>query len=179
MEYIEIILNNVQTRFLKEIITEQLQFMGSDVRASHFFSPKTERTITYSEINNWDMFFEEKGTGDISLKEVVLGMSIKNVVVLITYRPFCNDISISFGEDQLSFECVYEAQENIRKLFQKLIDISQKCGIDDITIGYEPAEDEDMKILEIHHGKLRFYNEDSFCSPEILIFRQVGREMLG
>ena len=36
-----------------------------------------------------------------------------------------------------------------------------------------------MKILEIHHGKLRFYNEDSFCSPEILIFRQVGREMLG
>ena len=102
MEYIEIILNNVQTRFLKEIITEQLQFMGSDVRASHFFSPKTERTITYSEINNWDMFFEEKGTGDISLKEVVLGMSIKNVVVLITYRPFCNDISISFGEDQLS-----------------------------------------------------------------------------
>ena len=66
MEYIEIILNNVQTRFLKEIITEQLQFMGSDVRASHFFSPKTERTITYSEINNWDMFFEEKGTGLIS-----------------------------------------------------------------------------------------------------------------
>lgn len=178
MEYIEILFENVPPKFLKEIINGHLKFNASDVISSHFYIPGREQIYCYGDINEWDIFFLEKGNGDIFIAKVDIGIKLENVVVLISPTMSNIDITINFTENQLCTVGTKAAEENLKKLFFNLVEISKTFNIDNIVIGYEPAEDFDMKILEISSSQHIVFYPNEFCSPTIQHLCQLWKSVL-
>lgn len=176
MEFIEIILENVPVKFLKTVISRHLQVRRADILASHFFCPERGETLEYPDTEDWTAFFRGTGTSDIYLAELHIGMTLRNVVVLISHNAACGDITIHFEESQFSFADAGEARTNFKKLFARLMEISSDCKADGVLIGYEPAEDDDMRILEIRHGRLRVFYGNIFRSQALQVLCRTGEE---
>lgn len=166
MEYIEIVLEDVQPQFVKEIISRHLKFHVSDIISSHFWIPGREKICEYTDISDWDTFSFGKGNGDIFIAKLDIGMQFENVVMLISPNMSSVDVTINFEEKQLYAMSTNEAEANFKNLFFKLMELRKTFNIDNIIIGYEPAEDRDMRIIEIIGGQHIFY-ENNLCSPAI------------
>lgn len=105
-------------------------------------------------------------------------MQLENVVVLISPTMSNVDITINFTENQLCAFGTKAAEENLKKMFFNLMEISKTFNIDNIVIGYEPAEDFDMKILEISSSQHIVFYPNEFCSPTIQHLCQLWKSVL-
>ena len=152
MGYMEIILKDIPIPFLKTILSEPLICHQADILSSHFFSSAVGRTCQYAEVRDWDAFFQGAGTSDMFLAKLDIGMELKNVVVLISHESSPGDITIHFGEDQLHISDAAAAKQHFQKLFQKLTELLRTGLAGTIDMGYGPAEDPDMRILELRRG---------------------------
>lgn len=156
----EIVLENVQKEFLEEIIHVHFRFDISDIISSHFYNCAGEEVLQYQEISDWNAYFLNKGTSDLFLSKVNIGMELKNAVILINCDSPHADITINFEESQFCSMSTDEAKREFKMLLQKLIGLSETYKIDHIVIGYEPAVDHDMKMIELICGHLVTLNED-------------------
>ena len=170
MEYMEIILKDIPIPFLKTILSEPLIFHQADILSSHFFSSAVGRTCQYAEVRDWDAFFQGAGTSDMFLAKLDIGMELKNVVVLISHESSPGDITIHFGEDQLHISDAAAAKQQ----FQKLTELLRTGLVGSIAMGYEPAEDPDMQILELRRGLFRTFCKNISHSPELQELCRVG-----
>ena len=59
-----------------------------------------------------------------------------------------------------------------------LLNIYRNNEIEEITIGYEPAYDEDRKIIEIRQSKVMIFNEGTFKSPIALILYSISKNIM-
>ena len=174
MEYMEIILKDIPIPFLKTILSEPLIFYQADILSSHFFSSAVGRTCQYAEVRDWDAFLQGAGTSDMLLAKLDIGMELKNVVVLISHESSPGDITIHFGEDQLHVSDAAAAKQHFQKLFQKLTELLRTGLVSSIAMGYEPAEDPDMQILELRRGLFRTFCKNISHSPELQELCRVG-----
>lgn len=176
MEYIEIILEDVQPKYFPEILGGRLQFHASDIISSHFFDSRRGVTLEYTDIADWDALFRAGGTGDIFLSKINIGMELRQAVVLISCRSPRGDITINVDETQFRASDMRSAEKNYKELFLSLDKLGKDCEISHIVIGYEPAEDRDMRIIELCHGQVDVFDENNFRAPEIQTLRRVGKQ---
>lgn len=175
MEYLEIILQDIPVSLLGSTLRGQLQFDPEDVLSSHFFSAETGETCEYADIGNWDAFLCGAGSSDIFLARLDVGMELWDAVVLISRGASRGDVTIQFGEDQFRLPDAAQAERDLRKLFQRLAEICRTSRPGGIVIGYEPAEDPDMRILEIRGGRSRAFYENISHAPELQALCRVGK----
>ena len=69
-------------------------------------------------------------------------------------------------------------KNDFRMLIQNMVEICKCCEIDEIILGYEPAEDADMKIMEIKQEQITNFNEDIHQSKVIQLLYQIVNENL-
>ncbi len=178
MNYLEIILKNVKKYYLDQIIGRYIQYNVLDIISSHFYDKRKQKDIEYSDIENLQTYFNESGTCNIYLKKVQMGMELNEVLILVGYDGDKGDITLSFLEEQFRQMEKSRLKSNFCMFIQKLVELSKCCEIDEIILGYEPAEDDDMKIMEISKEQITNFNEDIHRSEVIQVFYNIVNETL-
>lgn len=178
MNYLEIILKNVKKYYVDQIIGKYIQYNVSDVISSYFYDKNKQKNIEYSDIENLQTYFNESGTCNIYLKKVQIGMELNEVLILVGYDGDNGDITLSFLEEQFRHMEKSRLKSNLCMLIQKLVELCKCCDIDQIILGYEPAEDDDMKIMEIRKEQITIFNEDIHRSEVIQVLYNIVNDNL-
>ena len=152
MNYLEIILKNVKKYYVDQIIGKYLQYNVSDVISSYFCN--------------------------IYLKKVQIGMELNEVLILVGYDGDNGDITLNFLEEQFRHMEKGRLKSNLCMFIQKLVELCKCCDIDQIILGYEPAEDDDMKIMEIRKEQITIFNEDIHRSEVIQVLYNIVNDNL-
>ena len=178
MNYLEIILKNVKKYYVDQIIGKYLQYNVSDVISSYFYDKNKQKNIEYSDIENLQTYFNESGTCNIYLKIVQIGMELIVVLILVGYDGDNGDITLNFLEEQFRHMEKGRLKSNLCMFIQKLVELCKCCDIDQIILGYEPAEDDDMKIMEIRKEQITIFNEDIHRSEVIQVLYNIVNDNL-
>lgn len=164
MNYIEIIFENISKEHLDKIIGETLKFDVDFVISSHFFDEISNQDMEFKDIKSLLNYFKHSGTGNIFLEKAEIGIVLEKVLIIISCDEELGDITINFSEEQfIGYENTRLSNE-IMKLIQILCKLSKSYSIDNIFIGYEPATDDDMKMIEFNRGSMKIYNQKIFQS---------------
>lgn len=178
MNYLEIILKNVKKYYVDQIIGKYIQYNVSDVISSYFYDKNKQKNIEYSDIENLQTYFNESGTCNIYLKKVQIGMELNEVLILVGYDGDNGDITLNFLEEQFRHMEKGRLKSNLCMFIQKLVELCKCCDIDQIILGYEPAEDDDMKIMEIRKEQITIFNEDIHRSEVIQVLYNIVNDNL-
>lgn len=163
MCYIEIVFKDVNKKCLEKFINECVKIETKNIIDSHFYDSGRNIDIQYKDVNSLEEYFSEFGTCNIYVSQIDIGATLNDVLVLISYDKK-GDIILNFKESQFEKKCFAEIKTIIDKLVCRVQEICKICEINKCVIGYEPAEDFDMKIIEITNKKIEKFNEGYFES---------------
>ena len=91
-----------------------------------------------------------------------MGIVLENAMISVSCDGNLSDITINFNEEQFSQWSLSEKHENFYKLLKKMVEIEEIYEADKISFGYEPAEDCDMKLVEIVPDRIKIYNKSLY-----------------
>lgn len=100
MENLEIILTDFK-RKIDKLIYDELKLSTLKVKSSHFYDNISEKDLNFSQVKNIEKILTPKGTGNIFLEELQLGISIKNVVIVFSFDEQYGDIVFNFPENEI------------------------------------------------------------------------------
>lgn len=164
MNIIEIVMQDIQKKYINRMMESSLEFKNSDIISSHFFDKDLNEEIKYQKINNFEEYFCNSGTCNLFLEKMVIGVELKKVLILISCTEELLDISITFSEDQFMDFDSSKMHEYMQGIICALLEIQKEYYVDSIFLGYEPAIDSDMRILEFNKKGVKAYNERVFQS---------------
>lgn len=144
----EIILKNVNKSYLDHIVGGYIIFDKTDIISSYFFDKENNKNITYAEIKSLEIYFKVCGTCTLYLKKVQIGIELRDVLILISSDQKETELTLNFPEEQLRSLELNALRENLNRLISHVIQLCKCCEIPNWIMGYEPAQDNDMKIIE-------------------------------
>ncbi|SFX74032.1 hypothetical protein SAMN04487866_12133 [Thermoactinomyces sp. DSM 45891] len=144
MEYIEIILVDFPRKHLDPLVYDVFKISSDFVKSSNFYDNQAGKSIDYVDLDSIERVLRPKGSGTVLLNELNLGVTMKNVLVLFSFDEEHGDIFIHVEEEEF-----YKNETDYRKLLIYLFKIQSTFHLEQIRIGFEPATDEDMRILDI------------------------------
>ncbi len=95
-----------------------------------------------------------KGTGNIVLEQLQLGITLKDVVIVFSFDEEYGDIVFNFPESEIFVDDKKEVKSRFEKLVNYLVKLKMKYDIPKVIIGYEPADDEDTMLIELNVNAL-------------------------
>ena len=152
MENIEIILTDFNKREIDKLIYNELKLSTLKLRTSHFYDNISEKDLDFFQVNSIEKILSPKGTGNILLEELQLGISLKNVLIVFSFDEQYGDIVFNFPENEILKEEKNDNKERLKKLVLFLADLKRNYDIPKIIIGYEPATDEDTFLIDINNS---------------------------
>ncbi|PFW89943.1 hypothetical protein [Bacillus pseudomycoides] len=151
MENLEIILTDFNKRKIDKLIYGELKLSTLKLKRSHFYNNISEKDLDFSQVKNIKEILSPKGTGNIFLEELKLGISLKNVVIAFSFDEQYGDIVFNFPENEILKDERNDNKLRLKKLVHFLVDLKKNYDIPKIIIGYEPATDEDTLLIEINN----------------------------
>lgn len=123
-------------------------FDEADIISSYFFDKENNTNLTYAEIKSLGTYFNECGTCTLYLKKLQIGIELKDSLILISSDEKDAELTLHFPEKQFCDLEQNALKENLDRLISQLVQICKCCEIPNWIMGYEPAEDNDMKMIE-------------------------------
>ncbi|PDZ70988.1 hypothetical protein, partial [Bacillus pseudomycoides] len=134
-----------------KLIYGELKLSTLKLKSSHFYNNISEKDLDFSQVKNIKEILSPKGTGNIFLEELKLGISLKNVVIAFSFDEQYGDIVFNFPENEILKDERNDNKLRLKKLVHFLVDLKKNYDIPKIIIGYEPATDEDTLLIEINN----------------------------
>ncbi|TQR18462.1 hypothetical protein [Psychrobacillus soli] len=158
MENLEIILTDINKRKVNNLIYNELKLSTLKVKSSHFYDNILKKDMGFAQVKNLEEILSPKGTGNIFLEELELGISLKNVVIVFSFDEEYGDIVFNFPESEILKDNMHENKISLKKLLEYLVNLKKNYDIPSVIIGYEPA-DEDTLIIEINNTIANYEKE--------------------
>lgn len=130
---------------------EDLVFDKKDIISSHFFGDGKD--LEYQDIKSLKGYLHTPGTCNLYLKKAQLGIVLENVLIIIASDGVLADITVNFSGEH--FGICEDQRSGSLSLLRSLVQISKRHELEKVVLGYEPAEDGDMKMLEVTQGQVR------------------------
>lgn len=159
MESLEIILTDFNKRKINKLIYEELKLSTLKLKSSHFYDNISGKDLNFSQVKNIEEILSPKGTGNMFLEELKLGISLKNVVIVVSFDEKDGDIVFNFPENEVLKDERNDNKLRLKKLVDYLVNLKENYDIPKIRIGYEPATDEDTLLVEINN-KVTNYDKE-------------------
>lgn len=159
---------------LGRLIREELWVDPVQVLSSRFFNPETGKELEYGA-PDWDTCISRGGTGHIFLKALDVGMTLERALILVSRDGGHGEVTLHVEQTQFALR----QEGELRELLRRLEGVRRRCCAGSVLVGYEPAEDRDMTILELAEGELILFEENRFLAPEAALLRRVGEELFG
>lgn len=154
MENLEIVLLDFKKEELETLIHEELKLSTLNIKSSHFYDFNLGKDIEFPQVKNMKAVLSPKGTGNIVLEQLQLGITLKNVVIVFSFDEEYGDIVFNFPESEIFVGDKSEVKWRFKKLVNYLVNLKIKYDISKVIIGYEPAVDEDTMLIELSNNTL-------------------------
>ncbi|WP_312445062.1 hypothetical protein [Lacrimispora sp.] len=154
MEYLEILLTDVNKQYIDSIVRQELKITTDMVASSHFFDKPKNRDMEYGEISNLASYFSTPNTANIFVKELTLGENITNVMVVMSFDADFGDITLNFCECDFITDDINILKSKVISIVNRLIEIQREYEISSIRLGYESAIDDENVVLNITNGEI-------------------------
>ncbi|GMO01609.1 hypothetical protein [Parageobacillus thermoglucosidasius] len=154
MENLEIILLDFRKEEIETLIHEELKLSTLNIKSSHFYDFNSGKDMEFPRVKNMKEILSPKGTGNIVLEQLQLGITLKNVVIVFSFEEECGDIVFNFPESEIFIGDKKEVKSRFEKLVNYLVKLKMKYNIPKVIIGYEPADDEDTMLIELSDNAL-------------------------
>ena len=145
--------------FRSHFLLKVLKIDEKNIISSHFWDSENQLDLSFQQVSNIDRYFTNGGNANIHFKYIILGCKIQDVLIVISNDGRTCDVTLNFCTNTvLCWE----------KLFVKLWEIITNVYVEMIIFGFEPAEDTDMKILEIQKEGFILYEtywDDNLIFP--------------
>ncbi|RSK53092.1 hypothetical protein [Bacillus canaveralius] len=149
MENLEIILSDFDKEEIQTLVYDDLKLSTLTVKSSHFYDSRLGKDMYFFEVKSIQEIFAPKGTGNIVLEQLYLGVILKDVIIIFSFDEKYGDIVFNFPATEIFVGTEEEIKSKFKRLVNFFIKLKNKYDIGKIIIGYEPAEDEDTKLIEI------------------------------
>lgn len=154
MENLEIVLLDFKKEELETLIHEELKLSTLNIKSSHFYDLNLGKDIEFSQVKNMKEVLSPKGTGNIVLEQLQLGITLKNVVIVFSFDEEYGDIVFNFPESEIFVGDKKEIKLRFEQLVNYLVKLKIEYDISKVIIGYEPADDEDTMLMELSDNAL-------------------------
>ncbi len=145
MEDLELIFGYIRVSDIEGIFN-WMSFNKKNIESSHFFINGEDKE--YQDISSFSDYFKNQGTCNILIKELDLGVVVKKSIIVISFDEVYGDLTLNFSEDDWGTD-EKTSDEKVRLLSEKLDLVKQNIHYTSILFGYEPAEDEDMQLINL------------------------------
>ena len=127
--------------FFQKIVT----FNNNAIIRSHFYDDANKRDVEYEDIDDYCSFILSNGTeSSLFLSSVNCGVEFEEAGILVAHDSQGVVISLSIEKDSFA-----PSIEECTLLIQHLSSSISSSIVDNIIIGYDPAEDIDMQIITL------------------------------
>ena len=160
MENLEIILSDFSKDKIDKLVYEELKLSTLTVKSSHFYDNKLVKDIEFPQVKNLKDVLSPKGTGNIFIEELHLGISLKNVVIVFSFNEKCGDVVFNFPVTDVLNDKSRQNKIRFKELVNYLFNLRLKFDVSKVLLGYEPADDEDTLLIEINNNKINFFDKE-------------------
>lgn len=143
MEYLELVFEDIQLIDVDTIL-KWMSFEKKNIIRSHFFIDGEDKK--FEDINNFADYFKNKGTCNLTVKELNIGFPVKEAVIIISFDEKYGDITLTFSEEDWDINQAEE--EKVSLLSNQLNLLKEKINFNTILFGYEPAEDIQLLCID-------------------------------
>lgn len=159
MENIEIILIDFSKEKIDKLIYEELKLPVLKEKSSYFYDNSLAMDLNFSQVKSIKEVLSPKGTGNIFLEELKIGISLKDILVIMSFDENYGDVVFSFPENEVLTDEKSESKFRLKSLIDFLINLKEDYDIPKVIIGYEPATDEDTLLIEIRDEEVDYEKE--------------------
>ncbi|MFR3730090.1 hypothetical protein [Lacrimispora sp.] len=159
MEYLEIVLADINKQYIDSILRQELKITTDSVISSHFFDKLENTDKEYGDVSNLASYFSTPNTANIFVKKLTLGENITNVMVVMSFDADLGDIILNFCEHDFITKDTNILKFKVISLVNRLIEIQHEYEIKSIRLGYESVIDDENVVLNITNGEVVVFNK--------------------
>lgn len=149
MENIEIILFDFEKIDLPNLIYKEFNLLNKKIVSSHFYDSVLGKDVSFSEVKDIKQILSSRGTGNLVLNELELGVPVEDIVLVLSFDEKVGDIVLNFPEHFLFPTKQTHDKANLKEVANYLMKLQSTYSMSKAIIGYEPATDEDSRLIEI------------------------------
>lgn len=149
MENIEIILFDFDKSNLPNLIYKEFNLLNKKIVSSHFYDSVLRKDVSFSEVKDIKQILSPRGTGNLVLNELELGVPVEDIVLVLSFDEKVGDIVLNFPEHFLFPTKQTHDKANLKEVANYLMKLQSTYSMSKAIIGYEPATDEDSRLIEI------------------------------
>lgn len=149
VENIEIILFDFEKIDLPNLIYKEFNLLNKKIVSSHFYDSVLGKDVSFSEVKDIKQILSSRGTGNLVLNELELGVPVEDIVLVLSFDEKVGDIVLNFPEHFLFPTKQTHDKANLKEVANYLMKLQSTYSMSKAIIGYEPATDEDSRLIEI------------------------------
>jgi hypothetical protein len=155
LENLEVILTNFSKDEINKFVLEELSLSDLNIKSSHFYDSFSGQDIEFHQIKSIQDILSPVGTGNLVLKYLEFGITMQNIVIVLSFDERLGDIVFNFPESNIfGGDDKGITQSHCRHLLKHLMELKEKYSIPNIRFGYEPASDDDTCLISINDNKI-------------------------
>ena len=158
MDNLEVILTNFSKDQLNKFVLEELSLSDLNIKSSHFHDSFSDQDIEFNQIKSIQDILSPVGTGNLVLKHLEFGLTIQDIVIILSFDERLGDIVFNFPDSNIFVGDKGITQSRCRYLITHLVKLKEKYSIPNIRFGYEPASDDDTYLISINDNKIDIDN---------------------
>ena len=147
---IEIILYDFEKIDLPNLIYKEFNNLICLIRKLYLLISMTlYKDVFFSEVKDIKQILSPRGTGNLVLNELELGVPVEDIVLVLSFDEKVGDIVLNFPEHFLFTTKQTHDKANLKEFANYLMKLQSTYYMSKAIIGYEPATDEDSRLIEI------------------------------
>jgi hypothetical protein len=158
MENVEIIYYDIDKGKIDEFFRDNLNIMESDIKTSQFYDNSSGQDMEFHQVNSLEQILSPTGTGSIVLKQLNHGITLEDVVIVLSFNEKDGEVVLNFPEKNLFFGDKETINHKCRNLLKHSMEILGQYVVPKIRIGYEPASDDDTCLIELTDNEFSIEN---------------------
>lgn len=154
MENLEIIYYDIDKGKIDKFFSDSLNIKASDIKSSQFYDNSSDQDMEFHQVKSLSRILSPVGTGSIVLKQLNHGITLEDVVIVLSFNEKDGEVVFNFPENNLFAGDTETINYKCRILIEYLTTLMEKYDVRKTRIGYEPASDDDTCLIELTDNKL-------------------------
>jgi len=134
MENLEIIYYDIDKGKIDEFFNDSLNISASDIKSSQFYDNYSEQDVEFHQVESLSEILSPTGTGSIVLKQLNHGITLEDVVIVLSFNEKDGEVVLNFPENNLFSGDTETINHKCRILIEHLTKLMEKYNVPKMRI---------------------------------------------